>query len=148
MLPYKFRMATLLRLREANRDERRVQLAEAQQAEELVANRLSRIDADLNGLTKRCQHDLRPGQIDVDRLMEAQRYELLLRAERQAAGEQRKIVSNEVERRRETLVAADREVRVLEKLRELQLERHQEDQQREETKILDEVGIQGMWRKH
>jgi flagellar export protein FliJ len=140
-------MATLLRLREANRDERRVQLAEAQRAEQIVANRLSSIEADLHGLTKRCQRDLRPGQIDVDRLMEAQRYELILRAERLAAGEQQKIVSQEVERRREALVAADREVRVLEKLRERQFERHREDQQREETKVLDEVGVQGMWRK-
>jgi flagellar export protein FliJ len=140
-------MVTLLRLREANRDERRVQLAEAQRAEQIVANRLSSIEADLHGLTKRCQRDLRPGQIDVDRLMEAQRYELILRAERLAAGEQQKIVSQEVERRREALVAADREVRVLEKLRERQFERHREDQQREETKVLDEVGVQGMWRK-
>jgi flagellar protein FliJ len=147
MLPYKFRLATLLRLREAHRDERRVKLAEAQQAEEIVTKRLATIQNDLQAQNERCQRELRPGQIDVDRLMEFQRYELILKAERQAATEQRNIVSTEVERRREALVSADREVRVLEKLRERQLERHREVEQREETKILDEVGTQGRWRK-
>ncbi len=144
MLPYKFRMATLLRLREAYRDERRLQLAEAQRAEAIVERRIAHLEGDLRDLTNRCQRDLRPGQIDVDRMMESQRYELLLRAERQAASEQRRIVSEEVERRREVLMGADREVRVLEKLRERQLERHREDEVRFEIKLLDEVGIRGL----
>jgi flagellar protein FliJ len=147
MLPYEFRLATLLRLREAHRDERRVRLAEAQQAEEIVANRLSDIEADLWELNEGSRRDLRPGQIDIDRLMESQRYELILKAERQTANEQRTIVSKEVERRSEALVSADREVRVLEKLRERQLERHREEERRQETKILDEIGVQGMRRK-
>ncbi len=144
MLPYKFRMATLLRLREAYRDERRLQLAEAQRAEAIVERRIAHLESDLRSLTNRCQRDLQPGQIDVDRMMESQRYELLLRAERQAASEQRRIVSEEVERRREVVMEADREVRVLEKLRERQLERHREDEVRSEIKLLDEVGIRGM----
>jgi flagellar export protein FliJ len=147
MLPYKFRLATLLRLREAHRDEMRVRLAEAQQADQIVANQLARIEADLRQLDERTQRDLQPGQVDVDRLMESQRYELILNAERHATSEQRKIVSKEVERRRNALISADREVRVLEKLRERQFERHREEEQREETKALDEVGIQGTWKK-
>jgi flagellar FliJ protein len=147
MLPYKFRLATLLRLRESDRDERRLQLAEAQRAEAIVERRIAQIESDLRNLTNRFQSDLQPGQIDVDRLMESQRYELLLRAERQTATEQRRIVSEEVERRRELVVEADREVRVLEKLRERQLERHREEELRAEIQILDEVGIRGMWKQ-
>jgi flagellar export protein FliJ len=48
-------------------------------------------------------------------------------------------VGAEIERRREVLVEADRDVRVLEKLREKQTERHRYEENRREIRQLDEV---------
>ena len=53
----------------------------------------------------------------------------------------------EIERRRQALVEADREVRVLEKLRERQLEQHRREEELRETKRLDEVVTQQAFRK-
>ena len=56
--------------------------------------------------------------LDVNRLLEAQRYELLLKAQSQELAKQAILLAAETERRRQMLVEADREVRVLELLDE------------------------------
>ena len=56
--------------------------------------------------------------LDVNRLLEAQRYELLLKAQSQELAKQAMLLAAETERRRQMLVEADREVRVLELLDE------------------------------
>ena len=147
MSPFRFKLATLLRLRENDRDERRSRLAEAQQAEDIVNARIGEIDADLDRLREEAGQRSRPGRMDVDALMELQRYELLLKAERQAAVQQRDLVAAEVERRREALVAADREVRVLERLRVTQQQRHRLAEERQQRKVFDEIATQGYSRK-
>jgi flagellar protein FliJ len=141
MSVFRFRLTTLLRLREARRDERRGQLAEAQQAEQLILNRVAEIERELVELQRRTCDAARPGTVDVDRLAEAARYEMFLKVERESADQQRQTVTAEVARRRDALVAADREVRVLEKLRDAQHERHREDQTRQEVKQLDELAV-------
>ena len=147
MSPFRFKLATLLRLRENERDERRSRLAEAQQAEDIVNARIGEIDADLDRLREEAGQRSRPGRMDVDALMELQRYELLLKAERQAAVQQRDLVAAEVERRREALVTADREVRVLERLRATQQQRHRLAEERQQRKVFDEIATQGYSRK-
>jgi flagellar export protein FliJ len=146
MALFRFRLATILRLREADRDERRALLADAQRAEHVICERIAAIDRELAGTKEQTARASRPGRIDVEWLMDVRRYELLLKADRQAALEQRNTVEAEVARRREELVAADREVRMLEKLRETQFQRHREDENRQEVKQLDETGIHGYYR--
>ena len=75
-------------------------------------------------------------------LIESQRYEVTLRIYEKQTLEQRKRLAVEIERRREALLAANREVRVLEKLREHQIERHREEENRRDVKRLDEVAGQ------
>ncbi len=142
MATFQFRPATLLRLREARRDERRTQLAEAQRAEQLVVQRIAELDAELEALRLRRLDAARPGSnLDVDLLTDAARYEMILKAQRQSADQQRQAVVAETQRRRAALVAADREVRVLEKLRETQRVRFDQEAARRETKRLDELSV-------
>jgi flagellar export protein FliJ len=142
MAPFRFRLSTLLRLRENLRDECRQQLSAAQRAEDIVAARIAELDGELGGLRQHCQRVSRPGPINVDRLLEAGRYEMTLRAEQQAAQTQRATVSAEVERRRESLVEADRGVKTLEKLEEQQRTRHRFEDSRRDIKQLDAMALQ------
>jgi flagellar protein FliJ len=141
MPSFQFRLTTLLRLREAWRDERRTQLAEAQQAEQLILDRIAEIERELADAERRSLDAARPGVVNVDRLADAARYEMILKVERQSADQQRQAVAAEVHKRREALVAADREVRVLEKLRDSQHERHRDEEARQEAKRLDEMAV-------
>jgi flagellar protein FliJ len=141
MPSFQFRLSTLLRLREAWRDERRTQLAEAQQAEQLILDRIAEIERELADAERRALDAARPGVVNVDRLADSARFEMILKVERQSADQQRQAVAEEVQKRREALVAADREVRVLEKLRDSQHERHRDEEAKQEAKRLDEMAV-------
>ncbi len=139
MARFQFRMKTLLRLHEATRDERRVELAQAQRAADAVQERLDELAAEIKSLGAIGRQAISPGNVDVDRLLSVQRYELLLRAQEQQTRAQKQMVDAEVERRREAVVAANREVKSLENLRQRQMDRHRADEAKREGAVLDEV---------
>lgn len=139
MPPFQFRLKTLLRMREAVRDERRGELAEAYRAEEALLARMREVERDLEALKVHSRRGMAPGVLDVDALIDAQRYELLLLAQKQGLQQHQEALAAEIERRRQALVAADREVRVLEKLREVRRQEHLREEHRQDIKFLDEV---------
>src|SRR5688572_18931633 len=139
MPAFTFRLAPVLRLREATRDERRGQLAEALRLEPSLKERLAEVEGQLAGALRAAQEAALPGTVNVDRLIDAERFELALRGEHQQARRQLQALAEEIERRRLALAAADREVRVLEKLRERQLELHEAEERKVEQRVLDEV---------
>ena len=139
MAKFKFRLATLLRMREADRDERRGELAEAYQADEIMEKQQQGLEANLAELAAKYREAVAPGPVCVDRLVDTQRFEILLRAQRQHLLQQREVVAEEIERRRARLVEANREVHVLEKLKERQMQHYREEEGRRELKVLDEV---------
>ena len=136
---FKFRLTTLLRLREVTRDECRMELAQAYRADEIVEHEQERIKAEAAELENEGRSAVSPGQLDVDRLLEARRYCLVLKAQQKNVATQRQTIAEEIERRRRKLVEANREVRVLEELRDRQRRRHRDDENRLEVKALDEV---------
>ena len=139
MPPFRFRLATLLKIREGTRDERRSALAEAQYAQRLLEEQIAEVRDDLRELKRDYQASARPGKISVDRLLDAQRFELVLLSQLKHLDRQRETVVGEVARRRELLVEADREVKILEKLREKQAQRALREDDLKEIKRLDEL---------
>jgi flagellar protein FliJ len=138
-MQFTFRLATLLRLRESTRDERRNHLALAYRAETMVLQELARVDGEIDSLRRRVQAAVRPGEIDVDILMSAQRFEVVLNGRKQHALQQQELVKSEIERRRQSLVEADREVKILEKLRERHHERWAAEENLQDIKRIDEI---------
>ena len=147
MARFIFRLTALLRLREARRDECRAALAEAYRIDEVLRKQLEGLDRELDALREFCRRNASPGAVDIERLVQAQRYELVARAQQQRLVQQRQTVAAEIERRRQALVEADREVRVLEKLRQRQAELHRRDEELREVKRLDEVASQQAFRQ-
>lgn len=137
MPQFQFRLATLLRLREVAREERRTQLAEALR----LVDQLRAQQQEIEELVREAKRLQTPaaGALDADRLLNATRYELVLRAEQRALELQEASVLGEVEKRREALVAANREVRSLELLREKQQEAHQAEEEARARKEMDEI---------
>jgi flagellar FliJ protein len=139
MAKFKFRLATFLRLREATRDERRAELAEAYRVDDLLRQRQDTVGRELGWLKSQCRRAAGPGAVNIDQLVEGQRYELALKAQQSQLARQREAVAAEIQRRQQALVEANREVRVLEKLRERQALHHQQEENRQEIKQLDET---------
>jgi flagellar protein FliJ len=134
-----FRLTTLLKLREATRDERRSELADAYRADDILCERLSQLRQEMAGLVEGCRRAILPGTVNIDLLIESQRYDVMLRAYEKQLLEQQRRLAAEIERRRLALVEADRDVRMLERLRERQAERERAEEQRREAKRLDEI---------
>jgi flagellar FliJ protein len=136
---FKFRLATLLRMRETARDQCRAHLAEAYRADELIEQRLEQTRQQLDILQRENRIAVSPGDVELDRVVESQRFELTLRAEQRQLELRRQAVAQEIDHRRQLLLEANREVRVLEQLRDRQEERHRHEQSLREIKQLDEV---------
>ena len=119
MPKFRFRLQTLQRLREMNRDELRVRLAEAFQAEQILTQQRDAVAAEAAALAATRRQLMTDGSMDVTRLLESQRYQLLLEAQSRTLAEQATRLAEEVDVRRQAVVEADRQVRVLDKLREL-----------------------------
>ncbi|NQT14897.1 MAG: flagellar export protein FliJ [Planctomycetes bacterium] len=139
MARFKFPLAKLLRLRESTRDERRGQLAEAHRAEELIVEKRQRLDCEVSELKQHGRRASTPGRLDLAQLREVERYESLLRSQQRETAQQHRVAQAEVERRLQTLVEANRQVRLLETLRRRQLERYRLEKSRRETKEMDEA---------
>ncbi|MGO8752374.1 MAG: flagellar export protein FliJ [Thermoguttaceae bacterium] len=143
MARFNFRLATLLRLREATRDERRQQLAKAFEAEEILRRQALQVDENLAALHAHARKISGPGHVNADSLLEAQRFELTLKAHKQQLGRQQEMVRAEIEQRRAALVEANREAQILERLRERQYQRYREEENRREIRVLDEAAQRG-----
>ena len=142
MANYRFRLETLRKLRESRRDEQRASLADAYRAEQILADRHAQLDAEEDALRALRRSAGAGRYLDVNRLIEAQRYELVLKAQQQELSRQQSLLSTETERRRLTLVEADRDVRALELLDERQRNNFMRKQRRVEPNQLDEAALQ------
>jgi flagellar protein FliJ len=141
MSKYQFRLETLRRLRIAHRDQQRSALADGFRAEEILAERRAAVTEEQASLRELQRKTLGDRHVDINQLVEAQRYEAVLKANEQHLTEQASRLAIEVERRRLAVVEADRAVRVLDKLDERKRDDHRREAGRHETKQLDEVAI-------
>lgn len=136
---YRFRLQTLRRLREMARDELQSQLATAYEAERILAEQQTALGAEAAALVAAQRQAMQQSPLDVNRLLESQRYQLSLQAQSRVLAEQAEKLAVEVERRRAAVIEAEREVRVLDKLEARQRAHHAQGQLRAETKLLDEM---------
>ena len=146
MSAFHFRLATLLRLREAMRDKCRVDLAEARRADDDLRDNSNDSAWNRSGSKTDVPHGRRPGAVDVDELVEAHRYAAALRAQEEKLRQKRQTLAAEIDRRRQALLAADRDVKVLEKLRSCRQAQHRLEEERQSAKQLDEAALQAVGR--
>ena len=139
MARFNFRLQTLRRLREIHRDEQRGRLATAYEAERILEGQRESVVVETAALVDSQRQLMQQGSLDVNGLLTSHRYRMELEAQLRALAAQAANLAEEVERRRQTLVEADREVRVLDKLEERKQQQHREASLRAETKVLDEV---------
>ncbi|HEY5316248.1 MAG TPA: flagellar export protein FliJ [Pirellulales bacterium] len=137
MRRFQFRLATVGRLREAVRDERRAQLADALGVQSVLEEKIQGLEQDLRAA--RQLHTAPTGPVNVDRLLNGERYEIVLQAEKRSLAAQLAKVAAEVAKRREALMIADQDVKALEKLRTSQHEDWRQQSERETMRELDEV---------
>jgi flagellar FliJ protein len=141
MKKFQFRLENMLRITESARDRCREELAASRRVEEELQQRLARLRAERLGLQQECREAAGPGKVDVFWLKDAHHYALSLLEQEDQWLRKLEIAANEIDRRREALVEAERKVQVLEKLRERRKQLFTREQERQDAKQLDEVAL-------
>ncbi len=139
MRPYRFQLQTLLELRRNTRVDRQRQLAEALHAEEVISQQISDLQNELAELKSLLREAGQQTDLDVNRLLDGQRYEMVLRSQLLGLGEKLTQVREETERRRLALVEADSSVRSLEQIDESRRDDHRRLVARKQQVELDEL---------
>src|SRR3989304_7872722 len=115
MSKYRFRLETLEKLRIAHRDQHRAAPADGYRAEQILADQRSALADEAAALRATQRAALASPYMNVNQLVEAQRYEMVLHAQGHLLKEQAGRLAGEGERRRPAVVEADPAVRVPEK---------------------------------
>ena len=144
MSNFQFRLQTVLRLRIAARDERRTELGRAQRALEVLKEQQAKIASEA-AENQAATRQMMIGQaasgsgVSVDGLLNAHRHALVLKAQTAQLVQQQNQIAVEITKRQAALVEADRDVRVLEKLREKGLAEYEFRELAIEQRNLDEI---------
>jgi flagellar FliJ protein len=133
-----FRLQSVLEVRATARRECRARLAELFAAARELDGRRRSVERELAAAVQLRQAG-QNGPLDVQHLASVQRYEQLLRGDLAIVGEQIQALEQRIERERQSLIAADRQMRLLERLREKQLARHRQQESASESRELDDL---------
>lgn len=142
MSKFRFRLAPLLKIRENIRAERQTELSKAYEAARIVEEKLEKIRSDLIACVEEGRQSILAGKISIDFLLSMRRHEAHLLTQQAEARNQLQQIQVEIERRRAAVIEADRDVKVLEKLREKLKERHIKEEALADLKQLDETAGQ------
>lgn len=142
MSRYRFPLDPVRRLRQARRDAQRERLAEALHAADILQTQQQVAAGELELLRQARRDAMQTTSPDVNRLLDTQRYELLLQAQLQTIAQQQGTLAEEVERRRAALAEAEQQVRVLDKLDERRHDQWRKEQLRREELVLGEIATQ------
>ena len=141
MSPYRFKLEPLRRVRQSHRDELRGQLADAYRAADLIGTQREAVRLELDELRKLQRLATSSQAMNVARVLETQRYEMVLQGQDAALAEKAKLVQQELERRRQLVAEAEREVKTLDKLELKQQTAHRLDASRRQAKEMDETAV-------
>lgn len=142
MARFQFRLETLLKLRRSEQLDRQRRLAEAEEAIRRLNIQHDELRQQQNTLQQDTRHLAAPGPVNIDLLVQAQRYDSVLQLQRRALQQQLALIQAERDRRYEALVAASRQVRALEKYRDRLREQHRREESRKEKQQHDEIAGQ------
>lgn len=147
MRKFQFRLRGLLRLREHVRELAQAELMRAQAHLREIHQQQLEVERDMDDLEQHMRRGAQGKQVDVDRLMDGHRHRLALQAKLAQIAQAMTEATKQLEHCRKQLVEADRQVKVLEKLHEKQLDEHRRHGEAEESKRLDEAAAIGAVRK-
>ena len=120
----KFRLATLLKIREQERDQAAQRVMDARNAiEKLQSSRKEVLEE--NDRMNTFRKESSQGAVNMQNILESQRFQMLLMAQVQQLDDHLGKLQQELERRESVLLQAQQSVKSLEKLRDQKIEKYQ-----------------------
>lgn len=142
MSEFRFSLQSVLRVRLAERDVQRVELADAERSQLALQSEIDRIQRGLQQLRTQARRYLLPGSIDIAHLQSCHSCEQTLKRDIDLLDRQRHEAAKKAEKCHAVLIQVDRQVRMLEKLSDKQREEHRREEGKRENRRLDELRCQ------
>ena len=137
---FKFRLDPLITIRDNKLKERQRKLAEACEARRILEGHLQEIDRQIEEGIDTARSLIQPGQtVNVESLIGFRRQEMFLRANQDDLMQKIKMVDKEIDNRRIAVVEANKELKVIEKLKEKRHEKYLVEEGKAEMKAMDEI---------
>jgi len=137
---FKFRLDPLIKIRKNTLQECQAELAKAYDARSILEEHLQRIEKELEAETTAARNLMQPGQtVKIEQLLGFRRQEMFLRANQNDLMQKMKGIDEVIELRRAAVIAANKELKSIETLREKRYEKYLEEEKKEETKAMDEI---------
>ena len=146
MSSFRFKLQSVQLLRERLRDQAAESLHQAHLALQKLSEQLQQLQQEISDQSV-LQSQASVGTIDTQRVIESQRYQLQLMAQSQVIQDNIALIEQECERRQLQLVKREQDVRVLEKLRESQLQQWHHSQALSQQSRLDEWSSFQFWKR-
>ena len=144
---FQFRLEVVLKVRRQRRDHCRRRFAEQLRCVQQQERRLVDLHEQVQTESRARRSDARQAELDMSLLRSRQYYVGHLRRTIEVQDAELDRLRQELEERRATLVGASRELKVIEKLRQRQWERHCAAASRSETIEADESSVD-LFRRH
>jgi len=137
---FKFRLEPLIKIRDNVLKECQGELAKAYNARRILEEALQAVERQLAEGTAAARKLMQAGQtVNVEYLLGLRRQEMFLRANQNDLTQKMQMVDEEIERRRAAVVAANKELKIVEKLKEKRHEKYLDEENKSETKMMNEV---------
>jgi flagellar export protein FliJ len=144
MSQFQFRLRQVKKLRERARVQAADSLQQALIAAQQLQMQLDSLHQELDEQTA-IQNRSSQGTIRTQTVLESQRYQLQLLGHLHSLKEKLDLIHHECQRRRTVLLGCEKEVRVLEKLEQQQLELWKQEQMRNQQRQLDDWASYRHW---
>lgn len=146
-MSFRFRLQSILRLRERDRDQAAQAFEQAVRAKQILLDRIEAIEGERRELVEKRQA-ASCGQVDIQHILTSQRYEATLVETVRGIEENIRKIETAIAERRAKLVECEQGVKVLEKLRDGQLEAWNQEQAARSQSRLDEWASFQHFQKH
>ena len=137
---FSFRLEPLIKIRKNTLQERQAELAQAYGERSILEEKLLEVEKQLAEGTETARNLMQPGKkVNVDFLLGIRRQEMFLRVNQEELKQEIQNADVKIERCLAAVVEANKEVKILEKLKEKRYEQYLKEEKREEEKTMDEM---------
>ena len=138
-MPFTFRLDPLISIRDNVLKEKQALLAQAYEARQIKEEERVELQRNIEGNLQAAREMMQSGKIDVGFLLGVRRHEMFLLHQHSEVVQQIALIEEEIERRRNAVVEANKELKIIEKLKEKKHEKYLAEEKRKETIQMDEI---------
>lgn len=147
MKKFEFRLARVQKLRERARESRRIAHAEALAYRQRVLDQIEQVQATRAAEKENVRQVLQGDSFSLDQIIQSRIFDVRLQSNARQLNQHLEQVEKVVEQRRGQLMAAEKDVKILEKLGEISLNRYNDRLAKEDQLMMDELAIQASLRR-